>query len=182
MKTKLLSLVAALVLVSLPASANNTFWRTGWYTQGNLGLSTPTEGAFDTAPSIEGTVGKTFNNWLAFEATVGYLGTPTNEFNKRFDGTYVLVTPMLRYQNRTPFTPFMGVSGGYVWTSGSGAFDAGSFAWGPTVGFTMRVDPKWSLNVQYRFLSASESDVANTRGQREELQVNQFLVGFRFAW
>lgn len=174
------------MLFATTASAND-FWRKGWYTQGTLGLSALTEGSYDTAPFIEGTAGKTFNNWLDFEATVGYLGTPklgtpTNEFNKRVDGTYLLVTPMLHYQNSTSFTPYVGVSGGYMWNSGSGSFDSGSFVWGPTVGFIMHLDPKWSLNVQHRFLSAPESRILNAAGQRDELQVNQFLVGLRFAW
>jgi opacity protein-like surface antigen len=182
---KLKSILAALVLAVAfvgSASAQN-FWRTGWYTQGNLGLSTPNDGNYDTAPSLEGTVGKIFNNWFAVEATLGYFGTPTNEQNRRVDGTYMLLTPMLRLQNTSPVTPYAGVAGGYVWTGGSGTQDAGSFAWGPTLGLTMQMSTNWNLNLQYRYLMADDADIVNVpSGRVDTLQINQFLIGLRFTW
>jgi opacity protein-like surface antigen len=111
------------------------------------------------------TAGYNFNRWLGVEGEIGYAYAPLSDVDARFDYVPLLANVIFRYENRSKFTPYVGVGAGgagsiFIFERGSISGDDSNimFAWQAKAGVRYQINEKLSVGIAYKYFGTAEQN------------------------
>ena len=167
---------------------------------------------FDAPYGLMAAVGRNINDWFRLEAEVGFIEAKSDEvvghFGQQTDESgreqfiNVMINGVAEYENKTGFTPFLGVGVGAVHANHDICFDPDTsdkipavdshdsewaFGYQIMAGVGYQVSTDWTLELMYRFFavdsrSHSQNNVLVSNVEVDSTYIHLAMIGTRYTF